>query len=120
VDFVQKQGIFSPEFLNRFDGVVVFEPLTRDQLTTIAGLMISDLAKNLDAQDLTLEATPAVLDRLAQQGFEPEFGARPMRRIVDMTIGDVLGRQILAETIKPGDHVLLDVEGESDYTVRVR
>ena len=118
LDHIQKQGIFSPEFLNRFDGVVVFEPLSSDQLTAIAKLMIDSLAKNLDEQDISLTSTPQVYSRLASQGFEPEFGARPMRRLVDITIGDVIGRALLSGSIKPGDKVVLDVDAASGYTIK--
>ena len=118
-DYIQTAGLFSSEFLNRFDGVVVFEPLTKPQLVDIAKIMIADLVKNMDARDIALTATPAVFDRLADQGYEPEFGARPMRRLVDITIGDVLGRALLSEKIKPGNRVRLDVDDQDGYTVTV-
>lgn len=117
IDHVQTAGIFSSEFLNRYDGVVVFEPLTKSQLVDIAKLMIADLIKNMDAKDIAMTAAPAVFDRLAEEGYEPEFGARPMRRLVDITIGDVLGRALLSEKIKPGDRIRLDVDGQGSYTV---
>ena len=105
VDFIQKRSIFTPEFLNRFDGVVVFHPLSSSELVQIAGLLLKDLQKNLLGKNIHLEITDDLCEKIAKEGYEPEFGARPMRRIVDITIGDVLGKAILKEDIKSGDHI---------------
>jgi len=105
IDYVQKKGIFSPEFLNRFDGVVVYEPLKREDLVKIARLLLEDLAKELAKRNVKLEVTLPVCQKLAQEGFNPAFGARPMRRIVELTLGDVLGRAILEGEIKSGDRI---------------
>lgn len=111
VDYVQKNNIFSPEFLNRFDGVVVFAPLSSDQLTEIAAILLSELARTLEQQKgIHLEISPPAIDKLARDGYEPEFGARPMRRIVDITIGDLIGRAVLAGSVKPGDRHRLTVD----------
>jgi ATP-dependent Clp protease ATP-binding subunit ClpC len=118
VDYIQKNHIFSPEFLNRFDGVVVFEPLAPDQLEQIAQNMLKSLQNNLSEKNIRLEIDPAVFKKVAQDGFQPEFGARPMRRIVDIVIGDVLGKAILTNKLKEGDKVKLIVDdSESGYSL---
>lgn len=105
LDYIQKEHLFSPEFLNRFDGVVVFEPLTPDNLVKVARLMLGDLKIQLEKQDIHLNITDALCQKIAQDGFQPEFGARPMRRILDITLGDILGKAILSGQINPGDTV---------------
>ncbi len=112
IDYIQKQGIFSPEFLNRFDGIVVYEPLVPDQLNQIARLMFVPTIKNLSLQGIDLTVSDSAVTKLAQIGFKPEFGARPMRRIVDIEVGDLLGKAILKNEIEPGDKIELTA-GES-------
>jgi ATP-dependent Clp protease ATP-binding subunit ClpC len=119
IEYIQKNGIFSPEFLNRFDGVVVFQPLTKTELVQIARLMLGELQTNLQKRNIHLEITPQLCDRVARDGYQPQLGARPMRRIVDITIGDVLGKAILKEEIKNGDHIEIIPQGKSqNYSVR--
>lgn len=118
VDYVQKQRLFSPEFLNRFDGVVVFEPLTQTGLVKVAWLMLQDLKERLEKQDIHFNITDAVCEKLAQDGFQPEFGARPMRRIVDITLGDILGKAILGGEVVAGDTISLVPESAPEsYTI---
>jgi ATP-dependent Clp protease ATP-binding subunit ClpC len=97
--------IFSPEFLNRFDGVVVFEPLKPEELVQIARLMLTDLAETLKTKDIKFNITEALCSKIAADGFEPEFGARAMRRLVDLNLGDLVGSAILKNEIKPGQTI---------------
>ncbi|QGV79428.1 ATP-dependent chaperone ClpB [Streptomyces ficellus] len=99
---------FKPEFLNRLDDIVVFTALDRDQLAHIAGLQIDRLAKRLAERRLTLDVTPAALDWLAAEGFDPAYGARPLRRLVQTAIGDRLAKEILAGEVTDGDTVRVD------------
>ncbi len=105
INYVMEKGLFSPEFLNRFDGVVVYEPLGMPELTKIARILLSELASNIKSKNIYLEITPLVCQKLAQDGYDPAFGARPMRRIVDIILGDLLGRAILSGQIKEGDRI---------------
>jgi ATP-dependent Clp protease ATP-binding subunit ClpC len=107
VNWVLEKGIFSPEFLNRFDGVVVYEPLNRDDMLKIARLMLDDLKSNLEEKNIFLEFTEDTYRKLAEDGFDPAFGARPMKRIVNISIGDTIGKAILDGTVKEGDKILL-------------
>lgn len=118
VDYIQKQGLFSPEFLNRFDGVVVFEPLDQDKLISIAALQLKDLVKNLDKNNITLEIAPEVSRAVVENSYEPEFGARPMRREVDIIIGDVLGKAILDGSVNPGDKIRLTTSPSQGYLIQ--
>lgn len=105
IDFIQKQGLFSPEFLNRFDGVVVFEPLREEQLKSIAQNLVNQTISNLSKQSISLTVSKEAIEKLAKIGFEPEYGARPMRRIVEIEIGDLLGKGILSGAIQPGERI---------------
>jgi ATP-dependent Clp protease ATP-binding subunit ClpC len=107
VEFTLKKGLFYPEFLNRFDGVVVYSPLTVEHLEKIAGLMLASLAKNLKLKGIVMDYPEETIKKLAQDGFDPAFGARPMRRLVDLVLGDLLGRAILSGEVKEGDSIKL-------------
>ncbi|MFI6687464.1 ATP-dependent chaperone ClpB [Streptomyces sp. NPDC050485] len=103
---------FKPEFLNRLDDLVVFSALTKDELSHIAELQIGRLARRLADRRLALEVTPAALEWLADEGNDPAYGARPLRRLIQTAIGDRLAKEILAGEIKDGDTVRVDRFGE--------
>jgi ATP-dependent Clp protease ATP-binding subunit ClpC len=107
VNHILEQQIFSPEFLNRFDGVVVYEPLEEEVLIRIANLMLSDLSENLKNKNIYLKPTSEAAQKLAKDGYEPAFGARAMRRIVNITLGDLIGKAILEGKVKEGDKIKL-------------
>src|SRR6266487_1050553 len=110
---------FKPEFLNRLDDVIVFSALTTAELSKIVDLQVERLAKRLADRRLTLTVTPAAREWLALTGFDPVYGARPLRRLVQAAIGDQLARSLLAGEIKDGDEVLVDLDPASDsLTVR--
>ncbi|MGC4947327.1 ATP-dependent chaperone ClpB [Streptomyces sp. DT224] len=99
---------FKPEFLNRLDDLVVFSALSGDELAHIAGLQIDRLAGRLADRRLTLDVTPEALAWLAEEGNDPAYGARPLRRLIQTAIGDRLAKEILAGEIKDGDTVRVD------------
>ncbi|MFH8837646.1 ATP-dependent chaperone ClpB [Streptomyces sp. NPDC017868] len=99
---------FKPEFLNRLDDLVVFSALDRAELGRIAQLQIDRLAKRLAERRLTLDVTPAALEWLAEEGNDPAYGARPLRRLIQTAIGDRLAREILAGEVVDGDTVRVD------------
>jgi ATP-dependent Clp protease ATP-binding subunit ClpB len=96
---------FRPEFLNRLDGIVTFEPLDREQLAAIALMQVDLLQKRLNDRRITLELTDDALAWLSNMGFDPIYGARPLRRLVQTAVGDKLARGILSGEIHDGDHV---------------
>ena len=108
---------FKPEFLNRLDEVVVFDALTRDELARIVDLQVRSLATRLHDRRISLDVTEAATGWLAEQGFDPAYGARPLRRLVQREIGDRLATALLAGEVRDGDTVTVDL-GEGGLTVR--
>ncbi|MEU1668759.1 ATP-dependent chaperone ClpB [Streptomyces sparsogenes] len=102
---------FKPEFLNRLDDLVVFTALSQSELARIAGLQIGRLAERLAERQLKLDVTPAALAWLAEEGLDPAYGARPLRRLVQTAIGDRLAKEILAGEVRDGDTVRVDRVG---------
>ncbi|HJT02714.1 MAG TPA: ATP-dependent chaperone ClpB [Pseudonocardiaceae bacterium] len=102
---------FKPEFLNRLDDLVVFHSLSTEELTAIVEIQIRQLGRRLAARRLTLEVTDAAKEWLALGGFDPLYGARPLRRLVQTSIGDQLAHALLAGKISDGDTVLVDLDG---------
>ncbi|MFD5200118.1 ATP-dependent chaperone ClpB [Streptomyces sp. NPDC058375] len=99
---------FKPEFINRLDDLVVFSALSGDELAHIAGLQIDRLAARLAERRLTLDVTPEALAWLAQEGNDPAYGARPLRRLIQTAIGDRLAKEILSGEVRDGDTVRVD------------
>ena len=104
------RGNFKPEFLNRLDEVVIFEPLTQDELANIVELQVAALSKRLSDRRITLDVTPAARQWLAETGYDPAYGARPLRRLVQKEIGDRLAKAILGGDVMDGQSVTIDVE----------
>ncbi|SFP79002.1 ATP-dependent Clp protease ATP-binding subunit ClpB [Amycolatopsis arida] len=103
------QRHFKPEFLNRLDDIVVFHALDTEQLASIVDIQVGRLAERLAQRRLTLDVTPAAREWLAINGFDPIYGARPLRRLVQSAIGDQLARKLLAGEIRDGDTVRVDL-----------
>jgi ATP-dependent Clp protease ATP-binding subunit ClpB len=113
------RGTFKPEFLNRLDDVIVFDALSTEDLTHIVDLQVARLARRLADRRLTLTVTPAAREWLALTGFDPVYGARPLRRLVQSAIGDQLARALLSGEIADGDQVVVDLDETADaLTVR--
>ena len=113
------RSTFKPEFLNRLDDVIIFDALTTDELTEIVKIQVARLAKRLSDRRLTLNVTPAAQEWLAVTGFDPVFGARPLRRLIQSAIGDQLARELLSGEIIDGDTVIVDLDQTADaLTVR--
>ena len=113
------QATFKPEFLNRLDDVILFDALSTEELSQIVDLQVSRLASRLAARRLTLQVTPAAREWLALTGFDPIYGARPLRRLIQSAIGDQLARALLSGDITDGDRVLVDLDPASDaLTIR--
>jgi ATP-dependent Clp protease ATP-binding subunit ClpB len=108
------RATFKPEFLNRLDDVIVFDALTTEELTEIVELQVRRLAQRLSGRRLMLEVTPAAKEWLALTGFDPVYGARPLRRLIQSAIGDKLARGLIAGEITDGDRVLVDLDETSD------
>jgi ATP-dependent Clp protease ATP-binding subunit ClpB len=107
---------FKPEFLNRLDEIVVFEALTMEQLTHIVDLQLASLEKRLAVRRIAIEVTPAAKEWLADVGYDPAYGARPLRRLVQSAIGDQLAKMLISGQVTDGGHVRVD-RGESGLTL---
>ncbi|MEZ5577678.1 MAG: ATP-dependent chaperone ClpB [Candidatus Competibacteraceae bacterium] len=103
---------FRPEFINRIDEVVVFHPLGREQIRAIAGIQIGYLRRRLADRQMGLEVSVVALDRLGEAGFDPVYGARPLKRAIQQELENPLARRILAGEFGPDDTVVVDVGGE--------
>ncbi|MFF1906792.1 ATP-dependent chaperone ClpB [Kitasatospora sp. NPDC058218] len=115
------RAAFKPEFLNRLDDIVVFDPLGTAELSRIVDLQVARLAARLGERRLTLQVDAAARDWLALTGYDPAYGARPLRRLVQSAIGDQLARAILSGQVHDGDTVLVERAEEGDrLTVRSR
>src|SRR5438552_6230232 len=111
---------FRPEFLNRIDEIVIFNPLGKEHLERIVGLLLKSVEKLLAERQITLELTPAAQELLLREGYDPAYGARPLRRTIQRLIQDPLALQILQGTVLPGDHVRVDRDGQKDAMKFVR
>ena len=108
------RGAFKPEFLNRLDEVVLFDALGTEELAKIVEINLARLNKRLADRRIAVEATPAAKEWLALTGFDPVFGARPLRRLIQTTIEDQLARRVLAGEVREGDVVTFDADESSD------
>jgi ATP-dependent Clp protease ATP-binding subunit ClpB len=108
------RSAFKPEFLNRLDDVIVFDALSTSELTRIVDLQVDRLAGRLAGRRLTLTVTPAAREWLALTGFDPVYGARPLRRLVQAAVGDQLAKSLLSGEIGDGDEVVVDVDQARD------
>ncbi|MFS0562391.1 ATP-dependent protease ATP-binding subunit ClpC [Terribacillus sp. 179-K 1B1 HS] len=108
---------FRPEFLNRIDETIVFHPLEKKHMKDIVTLMADQLKKRLAQQDIEFTLTDAVIEKIADDGFDAEYGARPLRRAIQKNIEDLLSEELLRENIRKGQQVNIDVDKEGKYVV---
>ncbi|MDQ6712632.1 MAG: ATP-dependent chaperone ClpB, partial [Candidatus Dormibacteraeota bacterium] len=101
---------FRPEFLNRVDEIIIFKPLTRDQIKHIVNIQLERLRKRLGERRITLQLTPAALELIANEGYDPVYGARPLKRVIQRRIQDPLAMAVLDGKFREGDTVLVDAE----------
>lgn len=104
-----------PEFLNRIDEIIMFQPLTRDEVRNIVELQFSILQKMLLQNNITITATEPAIDWLAQLGYDPQFGARPLKRVMQKKVLNELSKQILAGNVQKDDHIELDVNTNHEF-----
>jgi ATP-dependent Clp protease ATP-binding subunit ClpB len=104
------RAAFKPEFLNRLDDIIVFDALTSDELASIVDLQVERLASRLASRRLVLTVTPAAREWLSVTGFDPVYGARPLRRLIQSAVGDQLARALLDGSISDGDTVVVEVD----------
>jgi len=106
---------FRPEFINRMDSVIVFHALNRNHIRQIVTIELEKVAERLKDRQIILSATDSALEKLAEKGYDPEMGARPLRRVIQIEIEDRLSDDLLANKIKNGDHVWIDIDSEGGF-----
>jgi ATP-dependent Clp protease ATP-binding subunit ClpC len=105
---------FRPEFINRVDSVIVFRALNKEDIQRIVSLELTKVAERLKDHSITLNATPAALSAIAEQGYDAEMGARPLRRVIQLKVEDPLSDSLLSGTFMDGDHISVDVNADGD------
>ncbi len=108
------RAAFRPEFINRIDEIVIFNPLGKEQLERIVDLLLKGVEHLLAERGITLELTPAAKELVIREGYDPAYGARPLRRAIQRMVQDPLALQILEGKVLPGDHIRVDRDGKSD------
>ena len=111
------RAAFKPEFINRLDDVLMFDHLQEDELVRIVDIQLEQLAKRLSQRRLTLEVSLDAKQWLAERGFDPLYGARPLRRLVQQAIGDQLAKLLLSGDVHDGDVVPVNVSADGDGLV---
>ena len=104
------QQHFKPEFLNRVDDIIFFNPLGKEQLTKIVDLRLEDLRRLLADRKITLELTPAAKELIFTEGYDVQYGARPLKRVIQRLVQDPLALKILDGEVLHGDHVVVDID----------
>lgn len=115
--YLQDQNIFKPELLNRFDGVVTFHPLTESEIEQVTQLLLRDLTEKMQEKNISLTFTQAVLQKVAHEAYNKEFGARPIRRYLQGTIEELLSQGLLQSNIHHGDHITLGVDNNNNFVI---
>jgi ATP-dependent Clp protease ATP-binding subunit ClpC len=101
---------FRPEFLNRIDEIIVFRPLTKEQMHSIVRILLERVRRELRGQGMDIEFTDALRELLVQEGFDPQYGARPLRRAIQRLVEDPLSDELLRGRFRQGDTVVADVQ----------
>ena len=109
IDKLISEGQFKAELINRFDDVSLFRPLNQNELARVALLMLAAVNKNLAKQNVSVQLTEAALVKLIEAGYDPQFGARPLRRVIQETVEDAVATRILKGQAQPGSSITLDV-----------
>ncbi|MDD4112783.1 MAG: ATP-dependent chaperone ClpB [Herbinix sp.] len=109
------QAKFRPEFLNRLDEVIVFKPLTKDNISNIINLMVDDLNKRLKDRDITIAITDNAKDYIVQRAYDPVYGARPLKRFLQKNVETLCARLILSDEVSTGNTILIDEDGQELY-----
>ena len=108
INEILKKGIFKPEFLNRFDAVVLYKPLSKEHIKKIAALLLKEIQDGLLEKNIELCLSSELIEKIAEIGYNPEFGAREMKRVIQNKIENNIAKVILAGEIKEGDKITIN------------
>ena len=109
------RGHFRPEFLNRLDEIILFKPLTKNNIGNIVDLMVAELDRRLSDQELSLTLTEAAKAQVVENGYDPVYGARPLKRYLQKNVETLAARIILADQVSEGSAIVIDVAPEGDH-----
>ena len=109
---------FRPEFLNRIDEIVYYKPLTREEIRGIVGLMVANLNRRLENRQLKVELTDAAMDAVIDRGFDPNFGARPLKRYLQAHVETLIARRVIAADVAPDSLLTVDVDEHGEIFIR--
>ncbi|MDP2649373.1 MAG: ATP-dependent Clp protease ATP-binding subunit [bacterium] len=118
LEFLQSNGIFKPELLNRFDAVVVFKPLGENEVGLVVKLLLNSVSKKLLEQDITVSFDEKIVEKISREGFDAQFGARPLRRFIQNNIEDLFAQKLLKDEIKRGDNIVLSTDNTGNIIIR--
>lgn len=116
--FTELRGFFRPEFLNRIDDTLLFKPLTLEEIEQIVGLLLADLQKRLDDRDIKLIISDRAIEWIAEKGFDPVYGARPLKRFLQKRLETLLAKKLIAGEFTDGDEIEVNLYGRDDLAVR--
>lgn len=119
LEVLQEKGIFRPELLNRFDGIIVFKPLIHEEVLQIVGLLLANLSGRLAEKDIAVNFDEKIAEKIAREGYDEQFGARPLARFIQDNIENLLAQKILNKEIKRGNKVLVSANDNNIITVAV-
>ncbi|MDP2637446.1 MAG: ATP-dependent Clp protease ATP-binding subunit [Candidatus Levybacteria bacterium] len=119
LELLQQKGIFRPELLNRFDGIIVFKPLKAEETYKIVQMMLAEFSKKLLEQDITAKFDEKVIEKITKEGFNEQFGARPLSRYIQTNIADIIAQKILKEEIKRGDKISMYLDFSNNLKLSV-
>lgn len=119
LEFLQTNHLFKPELLNRFDAVVTFKPLGEQEIQAVTKLLLRGVEKKLLEQDITVTFDEKAVAKIAKEGFDPQFGARPIRRFIQDNIEDVLSKKLLQDEIKKGNRILVSVDTSNQIQLMI-
>jgi ATP-dependent Clp protease ATP-binding subunit ClpC len=110
--------VFRPEFINRLDGVVVFRALTKENIRSIVNIELAKVSERLKEHSITIRASDAALEQFADEGYDPDMGARPLRRVIQHKVEDALSDALLAKQFEDGDTILIDLDDDHQITLK--
>ena len=117
MEFLQTKGIFKPELLNRFDAIIVFKPLGQNEIIQIVKLLLTEFSKTMQEKEIGIAFDQRVIAKIAAEGVDRDFGARPLRRFIADNLEDLFAQQMLKDEVKRGDRVTVTLDPANNISL---